>query len=141
MVGAILATDKVEVDPKSVLVLDLADTYSDRKKEDPIEELTQDETKPDLYTVLKLIKHAQNDTSISGIYLKLSGNGNGFAASQELKKSLSGFKSKGKFIYAFGDYIDQRAYHLASVADKIYCHPQGAVEWQGMSVEYVFSKH
>lgn len=140
VVGAILATDKVEVDPKSVLVLDLADTYSDRKKEDPIEELTQDETKPDLYTVLKLIKHAQNDTSISGIYLKLSGNGNGFAASQELKKSLSGFKSKGKFIYAFGDYIDQRAYHLASVADKIYCHPQGAVEWQGMSVEYVFFK-
>lgn len=140
VVGAILATDKVEVDPKSVLVLDLADTYSDRKKEDPIEELTQDETKPDLYTVLKLIKHAQNDTSISGIYLKLSGNGNGFAASQELKKSLSGFKSKGKFIYAFGDYIDQRAYHLASLADKIYCHPQGAVEWQGMSVEYVFFK-
>jgi protease-4 len=140
VLGAILATDKVEIDPKSVLVLDLGDSYSDRKKNDPFEEFTQDETKPDLYTVLKLIKHAQEDTLVKGIYLRLNSNGNGFAASQELKKSLTAFKSKGKFIYAFGDYIDQRAYHLASLSDKIYCHPQGAVEWQGMSVEYVFFK-
>lgn len=140
IVGAILATDTVEVDPKSVLVLDLGDAYSDRKKNDPLEELTQDETKPDLYTTLQLINHAKNDTLVKGIYLKLNSNGNGFAASQELKKSLSAFKEKGKFIYAFGDYIDQRAYHLASLSDKIYCHPQGAVEWQGMAVEYVFFK-
>ena len=50
------------------------------------------------------------------------------------------FKKNGKFIVAYGDYISQKAYHVASVADKIYCHPMGMFEWQGMSVEYVFFK-
>jgi protease-4 len=77
---------------------------------------------------------------VKGLYLRLNGNGNGFASSEELIVAFRDFKSSGKFIYAFGDYIDQRAYFTAIMANKIYCHPQGIMQWQGMSVEYVFFK-
>ena len=63
------------------------------------------------------------------------------AVSEELRAALVKFKNTGKFIYAYGDYITQKAYGLVSVADKIYCHPKGMFEWQGMSVEYVFFKN
>lgn len=133
-------SEKIEVSPKTVLVIDLNETYTDRKSDDPLEDITKGETKPDLYTIVRLLKNAATDSMIKGIYLKLNGNGNGFASSEELSASLRDFKSSGKFIYAFGDYIDQRAYFTSINADKIYCHPQGVMQWQGMSVEYVFFK-
>jgi len=51
------------------------------------------------------------------------------------------FKTSGKFIIGYGDYISQKAYYVASVANKVYCHPKGMFEWQGMSVEYTFFKN
>ncbi|MFN5423488.1 MAG: signal peptide peptidase SppA, partial [bacterium] len=42
---------------------------------------------------------------------------------------------------AYGDYISQKAYAIAQVADKIYCNPKGIFQWQGLSVEYVFFKN
>lgn len=133
-------SEKIEVSPKTVLVIDLSEPYSDRKSDDPFEEITKGESKPDLYTIVRLLKNATSDSLVKGIYLKLNGNGNGFATSEELAIALRDFKSSGKFIYAFGDYIDQRAYFTAIMADRIYCHPQGMMQWQGMSVEYVFFK-
>jgi len=133
-------TEKIEVFPKTVLVIDLNETYSDRKSDDPFEEITKGEAKPDLSTVVKLVKNAASDSMVKGIYLRLNGNGNGFASSEELSVAFREFKSSGKFIYAYGDYIDQRAYFTSIMANKIYCHPQGIMQWQGMSVEYVFFK-
>lgn len=140
ILGALMDSEKIEVSPNTVLVIDLNESYSDRKSDDPFEEITEGESKPDLYTTLRLLKNAGKDSLVKGIYLKLNGNGNGFASSEELSNALREFKSSGKFIYAFGDYLDQRAYFTAIMADKIYCHPQGTIQWQGMSVEYVFFK-
>ncbi len=138
--GALMSADSVQVGQNAVLVIDLSDPITERKMDDPLTELTGEVSAPDLYSTIRLIKHASEDSMIKGIYLIAKDNPNGFATSQELRRALEAFKKKGKFIMAYGDYISQKAFHVASVADKIYCHPMGILEWQGMSVEYVFFK-
>jgi len=138
--GALLADEQVKVDPKSVLLIDLSQNMSDRKPEDPFAELAGEEIYPELSEAIKLIKHAAKDSLIKGIYIISKDNANGFASSAELRNALAYFKQSKKFIIAYGDYISQSAYGLSSVADKIYCNPKGLLEWQGMSVEYVFFK-
>jgi len=138
--GALLADEQVKVESKSVLVIDLSKRLSDRKMDDPFAELSGDETYPELSSTVKLIKHAAKDSLIKGIYLIAKDNGNGAASSSELRSALNEFKESKKFIVAYGDYISQSAYSVATLADKIYCHPKGMFEWQGMAVEYVFFK-
>lgn len=139
--GALIATDKKEVGSNAVLVLDLMQELREQVADDPLQSITGDQQNPDFHTALKLIEHAAEDTSIKGIYLIAKGNANGYANTDELRNTLLAFKKTGKFIYAFGDYITQKAYGIVSVADKIYCHPKGMFEWQGMTVEYVFFKN
>lgn len=138
--GALLADEQVKIDAKSVLVIDLAKRMSDRKVDDPFAELSGDEAYPDLSTAVKLIKQAAKDSLIKGIYIIAKDNGNGAASSTELRNALLEFKQSKKFIIAYGDYISQSAYGVAALANKVYCHPKGMFEWQGMSVEYVFFK-
>ena len=139
--GAFIASDKPKLESNAVLVIDLTQELKEQVAEDPLQGLTGDEQNPDFLTSLQLINHAASDTAIKGIYLVAKGNANGYANSDELRTALVKFKNTGKFIYAYGDYITQKAYGLVSVSDKIYCHPKGMFEWQGMSVEYVFFKN
>lgn len=139
--GAFLASEKVMVEGKSVLVIDLSNEFKDRMIDDPIATLTGEDLQPDLNTAIKLIDKAAKDSSIKGIYLLAKDNANGFAASSELRNALESFKLSKKFIVGYGDYITQKAYYVASVADRVYCHPKGMFEWQGMSVEYLFFKN
>ena len=138
--GALLADEQVKIDSESVLVIDLSKRLADRKIDDPFAELSGDEAYPDLSSAVKLIKHAAKDSLIKGIYLIAKDNGNGAASSTELRLALKEFKQSKKFIIAYGDYISQSAFSIAALADKVYCHPKGMFEWQGMSVEYIFFK-
>lgn len=139
--GAFLASEKVAIEGNTVLVIDLSKEFNDRTMEDPIAEIAGDELQPDLNTAIKLIENASKDSSVRGVYLLSKDNANGFAGSSELRNALIAFKKTGKFIIGHGDYISQKAYYVASVANKIYCHPKGLFEWQGMSVEYMFFKN
>ncbi len=53
---------------------------------------------------------------------------------------LKEFKQSGKFVIAYGDYISQKAYYVASVANKIYCNPKGAVRNEKFSQLNCISK-
>lgn len=138
--GALLADEQVKIEAKSVLVIDLSQRMNDRKIDDPFAAFSGDETYPDLSTAVKLIQHAATDSLIKGIYIIAKDNGNGAASTTELRNALLAFKKSKKFIIAYGDYISQSAYGVAALSDKIYCHPKGMFEWQGMSVQYVFFK-
>ncbi len=95
---------------------------------------------PGLYDVIRLLRHAGEDSAIKGIYLKCNGDPNGFATNEELRHALQDFKKTGKFVYAYGDGITQKAYYVAAVADKIYCNPKGDLEWKGFSTEMLYLK-
>ena len=142
MVKSLGSSDKPVVRTKSVLVIDLGQSYDEQQQSDPLAILGNDPEKtiPGLYDVLRLIHKAKSDKNITGIYLLVKPTANGFAARSEIRDALIDFKQAGKFILAHGDVLTQATYSIANVADKIYVSPQGMVEWFGFNVQYAFLK-
>lgn len=140
--AGITSSEKPDIGKKGVLVVDLTKQFKEQKEDDPLGSFTgsTDDNIPGLYDVVRMLDYAKKDSSIKGIYIKSDDNENGFAASEELRAALSDFKKSGKFVIAFGDVISQKAYYVASVADKIYCSPQGSVDWRGLGTDLYFLK-
>lgn len=138
-----LSTPKKEpTGANAVLTIDLAQPIQEIKTENPLATLGGREqyNNPALYDIVRLINHARTDTSIKGIYIKSGTNVNGMGTNDELRNALLNFKTSGKFIYAYADVITQNAYHVANVADKIYCNPKGGVDWRGFVMQMVYLK-
>jgi len=127
---------------KGVLMLDLTKEYKEQKNDNPLNTLrgNADENVPGLYDVVRMIAYAKTDSSVKGIYIKGDDNANGFAASEEIRNALLNFKQSKKFIIAFGDVMSQKAYYVASAADKVYCNPKGTVDWRGLESTLFFLK-
>ena len=93
-----------------------------------------------LNNILDNLKKAKNDDNIEGIYLDLSDIPSGISTLDEIRDGLIDFKSSGKFIWAYSEGYSQKAYYLATAADKIYLNPQGMVDFKGLASEMVFLK-
>lgn len=91
-----------------------------------------------LNDILKAIEKAKGDDKIKGIYLELSSIGGGLSTIEEIRNKLIDFKKSGKFILSYSTGYSQGAYYLASISDKIYLNPQGAVEWKGLNMQVLF---
>lgn len=141
VVGNITRKEVPQVRSGSVLVINLAQTFAELEKNNPLDMLREDEsTAPGLYDVVRLIRNAASDNRITGIYLQANGNGNGYAASEEIRNALESFKAAGKFVIAHADIYSQEAYDVATVASELYLHPKGFLQFSGYSVTYVFFK-
>jgi protease-4 len=136
------SSKKPSLGENAVLVIDLSQSFPEQARSNPLSGLLSDEEEdvPGLYDLIRLVQHAKEDSAIKGIYLKCNNNSNGFASSEEIRNALLDFKKSGKFIYAYGEVIPQKAYYVANLADSIYCNPKGGVEWKGLSVEMSFLK-
>ncbi len=143
IVTMVSGSEKVTIGSNSVLVLDLSNTFSDRKRDNTFARLAGEENNhsTSLYEVIRLIQHAKKDSLIKGIYVKCNDNGNGFAASEELRRALLDFRESRKFIIAYGEVMSQKAYYVGSAADKIYCNPKGMLDWKGFSSQLFFIKN
>jgi len=142
IVGGLTSSSKPEIGGKAVLLLDLGQSFREQIQANPLAELGASDQydEPGVYDLVRLVRYAKEDTAIKGIYLKCNNNANGFATSEEIRTALVDFKRSGKFIYAYGDVIPQKAYYIANMADKIYCNPKGGVEWKGYAAEMTFLK-
>jgi protease-4 len=143
VVAVRLSSSKPELGPKAVLYLDLSTSFQEQGRKDELSGFLgkDDANTPGLYQVVRLIQYAKSDSTVKGIFLRCEENASGFAGSEELRNALLDFKSSGKFIYAYGDIITQKAYYIANVANKIYCNPAGNMEWTGLSAQIMFLKH
>lgn len=141
--GSIASSEKPTVTAKSVLVIDLSRSFSDRKPDNTLARLSGDGDiySTSLYDVVRLLEHAKKDSLIKGVYIKCNDNANGFAASEELRNALLDFRESKKFVIAYGDVISQKAYFVGSAADKIYCNPKGMIDWKGFSSQLFFIKN
>ncbi len=142
IVSSVTSTAKEQTGSKAVLVLDLSMPFPEMAVENPLASLGgQDQFDiPSVYDVVRLIGKAKSDSSVKGIYIKCGSNNNGFGSSEDIRNALLNFKGSKKFIYAYSDVITQGAYYVANVADKIYCHPKGGLDWRGYSMSYFFMK-
>lgn len=135
------ADDTVAIKRGSVLEITLNRPiydYEGQDEADPFRGLF--EVGAGLDEILHAIAVAKNDENIRGISLNSGFLMAGMAQTQELRKALQDFKDAGKFVYSYADYYTQKDYYLASVADKVYLHPQGAMDFKGLSTEILYFK-
>ncbi|MFW5655985.1 MAG: signal peptide peptidase SppA [Bacteroidota bacterium] len=134
-----------ELKPNSVLSLELRNEILDRTVEDPIANFDpitfETEKKIGLNSLLENIDKAADNAMIDGIYLNLSDIQAPWATVQEIRNALADFKLSGKFVYAYSEYLTQKAYYLASVADEVYMNPEGMLEWTGLRSEVLYFKN
>lgn len=93
-----------------------------------------------LQDMIRLIDYAKEDEQIKGLYINLSGTTLANAAAYDLREAIEDFKSSEKFVFANADYYSQGTYYLASVADSIYIHPSGSVDFRGFGITVPFLK-
>jgi protease-4 len=95
-----------------------------------------------LHDIAYAIDQAAQDDRIQGIFIEVDMLPTGFAAAGVLREALDQFKAKsGKFIIAYSKYYTQGAYYVASVADEIYVHPVGLVDFRGFAAQVPFYKN
>ncbi|MFO8000831.1 MAG: signal peptide peptidase SppA [Marinilabilia sp.] len=147
MVGIFAATSKqeVSVEDNSVLVLKFDGPVVERATEDPFADLMSEimgqKAPLGLNQIRESIEKAARDERIKGIYLEPSLMMAGHATIEEIRNTLKEFKESGKFVVSFAPVYTQKAYHLASVADRIYLNPQGMLEFQGLTANRTFFKN
>ncbi len=125
----------------SILKIDLSETITDSPSR-TISEFNVSEFKVrtplNLLAVLEAIDAASYDSRIEGIFI--TGGGGGIASSEELRDALEAFRESGKFIVAYNEYYGQRDYYISSVASPVLLHPEGMIEWYGISSSTMFVK-
>lgn len=142
VVGSAMQPSKPVLGSKGVLVLDLSTSFNEQGKDNPVNSfVSKTSYSPGLYDVVRMLHYAKYDSTIKGLYIKADDNGNGLATSEELLRAVQDFKGSNKFVIAYGETISERAYYIASAADKVYCHPAGGLEWNGYAVTLSFVKN
>ena len=137
--------DDAPVQSGSVLQLTLSTELSDREGQNPFEAfdfMTMSLRKSiGLNELLNNIEKAKEDENIEGIFLDLTIVPSGWSSILEVRNALKDFRESGKFIISYGEAYMQSAYYLGSVADEMYLHPEGAIDFRGINSELVFLKN
>ncbi|GAB1403949.1 signal peptide peptidase SppA [Lentimicrobium sp.] len=141
---ALTKSEEVKVNPNTVLMVDFVDAVPERTPSGPFTFTSTGMFKttntPGILETIELIEHAAVDDNISGIYMNMSNVASGMATVEEIREALLKFKESGKFIVAYGEVYSQKAYYLASVADKIAVNPEGMIDFRGINGEVMFLK-
>ena len=147
IVAAVSAIDddkKVDVASNTVLYLNLDQSIKERtpnKRFDNLPIIGSGGGKSiGFYDLILALKRAKTDDNIDCIYLNVSSPDAGKATLKEIRDALIDFKKSRKKILAYSEVYTQEAYYLASVADKVYLNPQGALEFKGFSSQLTFFK-
>jgi len=134
----------VQVEGNSVLLLKFDHQIVDRASKNPFEDLDfgffQGTKTVGLNDILDCIRKAKTDDNITGIYLNPMDIQAGLGTVEEIRSALKDFKTSGKFIYAYGEYLTQKAYYLTTIADSLVLNPQGSVDFRGLGGERTFYK-
>ncbi len=147
VIGAITAMissgdQPVTVNDKTILHLSLDGQIVERSTNNPFDELDlpgfETSKKIGLNDILSCLERAKTDYRIVGIYLNPTEIQAGVGTVEEIRNALLDFKESGKFVYAYGEFMSQKAYYLATVADKVILNPQGAVDFRGLGGERNF---
>ena len=145
MAGSMGQTTQAVITPQTIVKIDLAENITEAPTKNPMagfdyNTMTMAKT-THLLKVLQSIEAAKNDARVKGIYLNFTGAGGiTTGALEEIRAALVDFKQSGKFVVAYNEGYSQGTMYLASVADKIYLHPEGGFSWAGMAQTSIFFK-
>ena len=145
--SAMSGESEYEVKENSILKLDLNRPMVENasiEEDDPFADIPNpffsSTEKIGLIQILSAIERARMDPKVKGIYLDVSFPMAGYAQLSEIRTALQTFKASKKFIYAYSNSYSEKGYYLASVANEAYLNPAGLLDFNGISVQYMFFK-
>ncbi|WP_420575636.1 signal peptide peptidase SppA [Ekhidna sp.] len=141
IVASASADEVPTVKTNSVLYFPMTGILQEKEVDDPF--LTVFADAPPVQSLLDIITaidRAKTDDRIKGIYIEPMYLAGSYAGLQEIRDALLDFKESGKFVYAYGEYISESDYYVASVADSLFINPTGAIEFNGLHVNITFLK-
>jgi protease-4 len=144
MVSSVGSKTETVTASNSVLMINLDHEITEKTEANPFEGLDvpgfASTRSLGLNDIVSRIKAAKTDSNIKGIYLNVSGTGTGFATMKTIREALLDFKTSDKFIIAYSDVMSQKGYYINSVADEVYLHPQGSLDFRGLASSVMFFK-
>ncbi len=125
----------------SVLKIDISGQIDENVNGNVVQEfLGQGETAQGAGTIVNAIDRAAEMDEIKVIYLKADIVSAGWSTLEGIRNALQRAQGKGKMVVAYGKTYSQRAYYLCSVADEVWIHPQGMVEFGGLAAKSTYWK-
>ena len=141
IVAAFSKEDAPQIKKNTVLYFPMNGVMEEKAVDDPFLEAFGNLPKVhSLLDVISAINKAKDDDRIKGIYIEPMYLAGGYASFQEIRDALIDFKESGKFVYAYGEYISESDYYIASVADSLFINPTGAIEFNGLDINVTFYK-
>ncbi len=142
IISAVESDEAPVVKDKTLLYLPLGGIVREQAVDDPLEELFPNSGAQilSLKDVVKGIKNAAYDDKVIGLYIEPRFVQSGFAALQEIRDAILEFKESGKPVYAYGEFISEVDYFVVSTADRLFMHPEGTLEFNGMTARVTFFK-
>ncbi len=139
------ATSTAVITPNTIVKIDFAESISEAPSKTPFENIDYTTMtvaqSTHLLKVLQGIEMAKNDSNVKGLYLNFTGAGSlTTGVLEEMRTAIIDFKTSGKFVVAYNETYSQASYYLASVADKVYIHPEGSFSWIGLANTSLFMK-
>ena len=129
------------VEPHSVLRIDLKGILSERSQDTPLAALgISDTPATSLEDILRAIDVAKSNKNIDGIYINAGAVSASPASLQEMRRAITDFRKSGKFVVSYGGTYTQGAYYVCSAASKVMLNPIGELEWRGLGGEMMFYK-
>ena len=139
IVASASSDEAPEVRSNTVLYFNMSGVLVDKAPDDPfIDALNNGPSQHSLLDLLSAIRNAKNDSRVQGIYLEPMFLSAGYASLKEIRDALLDFKTSGKFIYAYGEYISESDYYVVSAADSVFLNPTGELEFNGLSANITF---
>lgn len=124
------------IEKNSVLVVDLDGTITEEESSAHLDYMSLLRGEIERTQTLKQIKRAlslaKDNDRIRAVYIKCKGASASAVTRNSLRDALLDFKKSGKKVYAYGDFMTQGDFMVASVADSIFVNPQGAVDLRGL---------
>lgn len=87
------------------------------------------------------LRYARTDDRIKGVYLDAELVQAGMATLEEVRAALDDFKASGKWVVSYNEICSEKSYYLVSATTRSWLHPQGTLEFNGLSSEITFFKH
>ena len=101
--------------------------------------------RPGLMEIVSALLQARTDKRVVGLMVLTGDAGMGIAHIQELREAVAGFRSSGKFAYAFAETFGEsgdglRPFYMASAAQEIWLQPTGLFAATGLLSQTPFVK-
>ena len=138
--GSMNSEKATMVKPGSVLAVDMGEIDGDRTPSGLMQTFGEMGS-VGLVDAIASIRAAATDNNICAIYLNASDGTNlSWGSLTELRDALADFRESGKPVVAYATYYSLGSYYVATLADRLFLHPSGMLDFRGIGAEVMYYK-